>query len=280
MPRKVGIGKVNDSVNNNTFAISLEQNALDSLIHGVEHFVEASKDTDLKYTLLHVFHAVELYLKARLAQIDQLLIFADQKMQHTIDFRTSIDRLRTVGISLSEQNIKDLNSLRQIRNSIEHYQLQHDRAKVEYYIGRAMYFLDRFLQDELGMNLEDKLDKNTYHILTEALYTYQERLKKAEERLKKVQKEMEKGVRLKEIPFLYTVLLCDACGEEMIIIPDPTAPRGTVHCFFCDARFFVETCERCSSYILLSLQTFSEDENKPELCEYCWDDMDQRIAND
>lgn len=53
------------------FHFDLVENAKDSLSHGVDHFIEAQESGDpshLKYTILHTFHAIELYLKARLAK--------------------------------------------------------------------------------------------------------------------------------------------------------------------------------------------------------------------
>lgn len=49
--------------------IGLEKNANDSLVHAVEHFVADEMPTDLKYAILHIYHAVELFLKAWLVKI-------------------------------------------------------------------------------------------------------------------------------------------------------------------------------------------------------------------
>ena len=267
------------AINENDFVLGLEQNAIDSLVHGVEHFVNGEKPTDLKYTILHVFHAVELFLKARLARTDPSSIFT--KKQHTVDFRTAIKRLREAGIEVSEQNYNDLNSLGVIRNSIEHYQIQFDRNAIEHYIGRAMFFLDSFLSRELGINLKEQLDEDTYAVILEALYTYKEQLEKAKEPLRQAMVEMERGVRLEERPYLYSLMFCPQCSEETILIPDPTSRDKTVHCFFCDSRFVVEFCERCDSPILTTLSSIKErDIDEPLICENCWDELDYRIKND
>lgn len=131
---------MDNSVNEHDFVLGLEQNAMDSLEHGVEHFVNEEKPTDLKYTILHTFHAVELFLKARLAKVNPQLIFT--RNHYTVDYRTLIDRLENAGVNLSEQNRHDLDALRGIRNSIEHHQIQGNRRDIEHYLGRAMYFLD------------------------------------------------------------------------------------------------------------------------------------------
>jgi hypothetical protein len=81
---------LSNSVNENEFVLGLEQNAMDSLVHGVEHFVNEEKPTDLRYTILHVFHAVELFLKARLAKDDPLSIFTNRRTDSkAIDFNNS-----------------------------------------------------------------------------------------------------------------------------------------------------------------------------------------------
>lgn len=41
--------------------VKLEENAMDSLVHGVEHHLHGRRNTDWKYVILHVFHAVELF---------------------------------------------------------------------------------------------------------------------------------------------------------------------------------------------------------------------------
>ena len=245
---------------------------MDSLIHGVEHYVNEEKLTDLKYTILHVFHAVELFLKARLAKVDPSQIFT--RKGHTVDFKTLIDRLDEVVIQLSARNLDDLNTLRLIRNSIEHHQITGNRKEIEHYIGRAMFFLDSFLQQELGINLKEQLDEETYRILSEALFSYQERVEKAKEQVKKTCEEMVRGERPEDIPYLYTLMHCEECSEETVIIPDPTSKDNSVHCFFCDARFLVETCERCGSYMLSSFSSrTNKDRDELYICEYCWDNM-------
>lgn len=267
------------SVSRDNLELNLEQNAMDSLVHGVEHFVNEEKPSDLKYTILHTFHAVELFLKARLAKVNPQLIFI--RNHHTVDYRTLIDRLENAGVNLSEQHRRDLDTLRGIRNSIEHHQINESRSNIEHYLGRAMYFLDSFLQRELEINLEEQLDEGTYRTLSEALYLYKERLERAKERIKQICQEMQRSARIEEIPYLYELRRCEECGEETIIIPDSTSNDNKVHCFFCEARFFVETCERCSSYMLTSLHShLKNDRDEPNICEYCWDEFNYRVEHD
>jgi hypothetical protein len=129
-----GFEKLSSSLNENDFVLDLEQNAMDSLVHGVEHYVNEERPTDLKYTILHVFHAVELFLKARLAKNDPLSIFKKRRNNHTVGFQEAIELLNDLGVNISEQNQNDLNALHRIRNSIEHHQIQRSRSDIEHYL--------------------------------------------------------------------------------------------------------------------------------------------------
>jgi hypothetical protein len=120
---------------------------MDSLVHGIEHHLYGKRKSDWKYIVLHVFHAVELFLKARLAKHDEKLIYTNRKNGHTVSCVEAIGRLvNEVNIPLdsyvecksnSKQEAKyqltgELEELRQARNDIEHKcNLNHMLSKKE-----------------------------------------------------------------------------------------------------------------------------------------------------
>ena len=73
--------------------IILEENAMDSLVHSIEHYLFGKRKSDWKYIILHVFHAVELFLKARLVKHDPKLIYTNRKSGHTVNCVEAIKRL-------------------------------------------------------------------------------------------------------------------------------------------------------------------------------------------
>lgn len=258
-----------DDDDDNDFVLTLEENAMDSLVHAVEHFIAGKKETDLKYTILHVFHAVELFLKARLAKADPNQIYEKPDNSganaYTVKFDELIKRLGKFNVDLSRQDKNNLQFLRQVRNSIEHHRLNANSEQIEDYVGRAMRFLETFLENELGITLKAELNKEVYHILSEALYSYEERLKKAEQ-------EMEK--HLPQHPrdrVLYEVLFCQDCDEKTVAFPDETSKDGTVHCFFCERRFYGGFCGRCGCAIVSA--TASEDDDGIVICDNCCDQI-------
>ncbi len=246
------------------FVLSLDENAMDSLIHAVSHFL-GEKQTDLKYTILHVFHAVELYLKARLAKEHHSLIF--DKPEHaasvdpkTVSFDVLVARLKAVGVMLSEDDLKDLTFLRKVRNSIEHHKYEGQKEAVKEYVGKAMRFLEAFLEKELDIHLNNALDEKIYRPLAEALYSYEERLEKAKE-------ELEDALPSDKDRFEHSIGECPDCGEKTIAFPDPTQDdKNKARCYFCGEVYFASQCQWCHEPIF-SGNEFSED--NPEIHEDC-----------
>ena len=257
-----------------TFSLNLETNALDSLIHAIEHyqwFLEEEQDRDLKYVVLHTFHALELFLKTRLAQDHPLLIYdrPEEKIEgaRTVDFGKLQRRLMNVGVDLTEYE-KPLNSLRRTRNDIEHHSVHIPRRQLEDYLGRALYFLDNFLHDELELNLKEilsaELDDDAYRLILEQLYTYRERLERVEQ-------ELRKHVRIPGTEERYEQLTCPQCGEMTILLPDPSRDddQARVHCYFCETLYPVHSCELCGGAILEWFTVPEDDDFDLRFCEDC-----------
>ena len=116
--------------------VKLEENAMDSLVHGVEHHLYGRRNTDWKYVILHVFHAVELFLKARLAKHDESLIYrsngntvgADEAIELLVKkaklFLFQYAELQESGKYKGKYKLGGaLDALRIARNSIEHKEI-------------------------------------------------------------------------------------------------------------------------------------------------------------
>lgn len=250
------------------FILDLDQNAMDSLKHAVEHFL-GKKPNDLKYTILHVFHAIELFLKARLAQAHPILIYDrpedasdDAK---TVAFDSLVRRIKNIGVDLSKDQLEDLGYLRKVRNSIEHHKFRGDHKNVVEYVGKAMKFLDKFLEDELDIKLREQLDEKIYKTLIEAVYSYEELVQKAV-------RAMEDDLPLSKERLDHTIHICENCGEETLPFPDPSSKsRDTIHCYFCGEEWYVEECSKCGGPILSS-EPFKE-ENWRGCCDSCFSYM-------
>ncbi|MBN3891046.1 MAG: DUF3644 domain-containing protein [Nostoc sp. JL31] len=264
----------------NNFVLTLEGNAIDSLVHAVEHFLDEERPTYLKYAILHVFHAVELFLKARLAKIDPELIFEKQRKdgsRFTISVSKARECLEKEGIIFSTVNKNNLDALQVVRNQIEHYRFSGNREDIINYVGQAMYFLESFLKTELEISLKKELDaveEGVYETLSRAYLFYIKRM---------LENGIELHPRYKGLDGTDFVI-CPNCEEETVVIPDPTTQDDSVHCFLCHTSysFFQESCLRCES-ISYSLQTLkpgekftiqnSDDWYEHGFCEICLEDI-------
>jgi ribosomal protein S27E len=249
------------------YVIGLEYNAFSSLEHGVEHYL-AGTDADLKFTVLHVFHAVELLLKARLAQAHPLLILQrpedDPAKGYTADYNVVLKRLKNLGVQLTADDAKNLEYLRTTRNSIEHYQVQGNRQEIEDYVARAMKLLDGFVERELHIRLRERIRSELYGAMERALYSYEERQERTRQRIAEALPKKPKEQSL------YQELVCDECEEEAILFPDPQSSDGRLECYSCGVKFFYWVCDNCGTPMLSSKP---DNDRDIDICDVCWNNM-------
>jgi hypothetical protein len=246
----------------NQFVLDLEENAIDSLVHAVEHFLDEEKPTNIKYSILHLFHSIELFLKARLAKFDQNLIFRNNNSGKTRYFDDVTQLLEEKAmVTFREEDKQTLDELKKVRNQIEHYRIEYDRDKIEDYLGRAFHFLESFLQKELGISLKehlDEVDENAYKTLSMAYFFHFKRM-------------ADSGISFhpEDAP---TFHYCDNCQQEAIVVPDPRSFDSSAYCFCCFSRYVVNYCPMCEGQILNydSIDRAATHVEQPE--ESAWDD--------
>ena len=256
---------------------------MDSLVHGVEHHLYGRRNTDWKYVILHVFHAVELFLKARLAKHDESLIYRKNGntvgADEAINFLVQKAKLLLFQYAERQESGKyklggALDALRKARNSIEHKEVALNPDEVKDFLAAAFVFLDNFVAEELGLSLKVELDKldeareeelaengteiddsesqSTYRTLSMAYLFYIQHMKT-------------EGIPIsdpKDKWIDYQYFTCEECDEEAIAVPDPTAkyPRVT-HCFNCLAEYTVHYCPRCHEPYISFLQEWEKEIN-------------------
>ncbi|HVB20522.1 MAG TPA: hypothetical protein VNG51_01070 [Ktedonobacteraceae bacterium] len=249
------------------YVIGLEDNAFSSLEHGVEHYL-AGSDADLKFTVLHVFHAVELLLKARLAKAHPLLILQrpedNPATGYTADYSVVLKRLKNLGVDLTAENVGNLESLRITRNKIEHYEIQGNRQEIEDYVARAVKLLDGFVEKELGIRLKGRIRPELYREMEKAVYSYDERQERIRQRMAQdLPKKPKEQIG-------YQKIICSYCGEEAILVPDTRFNNGMVQCYSCNIKSFYWVCDRCGTPMLSSK---SGHERDTDICDDCWNGM-------
>jgi hypothetical protein len=140
-------------------------NARDSLRQSIE-LIAWNDDfgpTDharLKHAIINAAHSIELFLKERLRQVHPAFVWEKVDEYPKLDKRTvtvdtAVSRLRTIAaVDISEDDERNLKSLRMTRNAIEHYEWTTTEKEAKIIIGNELSFALTFAREHLGTNLE------------------------------------------------------------------------------------------------------------------------------
>lgn len=147
---------------NQHIEFTLIENAIDSIERAVELLAwkdVANETSRLKQAVLLVAHSTELLLKERLRRIHPSLVWEDVDKYPKLDARTvgvdrALSRLKQIGgVSLSEEDAKNVRALRNTRNAIEHFRWQIERSEANSIVGQGLSFAIQFAASELGTDI-------------------------------------------------------------------------------------------------------------------------------
>lgn len=142
--------------------VDIFNNAFGSFEEGVLAYQNGKTQVgQLKFAILQLFHSIELLLKICLNQKDPNALTKNPNNP------TVLKLLNKKGVILTEDELRHINSLRKLRNS-----LQHDEAKFNYRSALSlsrniMIFVDRFSLGELNIWLADAIDSDAWQVLLE-----------------------------------------------------------------------------------------------------------------
>src|SRR5208282_6197568 len=138
-----------------------------------------SRHATLKHAITNVAHAIELLLKERLRRVNPAFVWENvdkypSLKDRTVTVDTALLRLRNIGgISLPEQDEKNLRSLRTTRNAIEHYEWVTTEQEAKVIIGNALSFAFSFASEHLNTDLsEDFKRDDTWRVLIDESYQF------------------------------------------------------------------------------------------------------------
>ena len=161
---------------------TLPDNALDYLLSAIEQ-LEQRTERSLKYSILHLFAGIELLLKERLSREHWSLIFQDIKQASrtrlssgdfkSVDFNTSTARLTDIaGVTLLKTQLQHVDSLRQLRNRVQHFHTKIGQSDATSRLAQGMNFAIHFITNEMpDLNASHKTELESIH---EALATFNE----------------------------------------------------------------------------------------------------------
>ncbi len=144
----------------NSVDVSLGKNAEHAFAEGVSEFLAAYVYPDrLVHAIPQLFRATELLLKARLEMLDPHGL-DDQPNNPTV-----LDRLCAGGISLSGDEVEAITRLRRLRNNLQHGEATFNHREGLALCRRGIIFIDRFVDEELGMWTADAIRGSDWQAL-------------------------------------------------------------------------------------------------------------------
>jgi hypothetical protein len=228
--------------NGNMLKLDLLENAIDSIVHGLEHYADGKKNaSNYKFAILHITQGVELILKERLRREHWVLIYEkveNPDRSRTINFETAVARLQSI-CKLSLANYIDrLRGLRNARHEIEHYKVSLSEQEAATLIGSNIPFLMEFLEDELKTTLQEHIkDEETWQELLTIESIFAKAITTASEEVKGLLGHREKDEEYPEI------IACPFCGLEYLVIKDRNDKEAG--CLLCKHVSELKECLRC-----------------------------------
>lgn len=129
----------------------LLRSAFEVLEHGLWHFLRSETTTDMKFAILHVDQCIELLLKERVRKGGESIY---KWPKETISIWAAYSILeQKLNCVIPEK--PDLELIHEERNNIQHKYSNPNSEDSAFLIDCSMKFIKRFLNDELGLKIED-----------------------------------------------------------------------------------------------------------------------------
>jgi hypothetical protein len=234
---------------------AIYENAVDSLRIGMEFFLREKNYSSRKHAVLTLFHAIELLLKERLAQINPILIYKNIDIKitddaQTISIREALTRLENLGLGIPAEAKKTIENIQRIRNRIEHHRYDHSEAKDDAIIAASLKFILYFVEFQLGQKLEGHIDGSMLRDINRRVLEYSERNALSEYRFNQWAhsewpdwKEEEEN-----IPEEFGGMLpCPECEEDWLVMGYHDKP----FCFHCNASVDADCCDDCGDVFMV-----------------------------
>jgi phage-related protein len=192
----------------------------------------------------------------------------------TVDHVISIAKNEMCSITgnkfVDQDFIDDINWMKGLRNSIEHYEFEFTVKEVRLCIGRLVRGLDEFTDVFSLFNLESEVGKDKFHVFSVLADEYEQTLSEAHHEVKETEDALYRGTRLKEQMFIeWNVYTCESCGYDTMI-PNSDSSTG-YKCTYCENEESEEIevdCDTCYLPWANGEMTYL-DENLANVCPRC-----------
>lgn len=259
------------------FKFNLLENAIDSLQQGIGFALKDSPTQgELKLSVLLVAQSVELLLKERLKREHWSLIFtkveqAGNLNANTVTIDEAIKRLEQIAhVKLDEEERDTISLLSDIRNRIQHYEIEITFEEVLGKDHAAIAFITRFLKDEFQRDIRDYFEQDDVQKLIsidEALKHLQEL---AKQNIEKIRKENEPARAKDQMDWQFDVIDCPECWQEYYVF----SPSSDIsQCQLCKYEGGFIECARCGFQAPSGSLDFHSEDPDFAICNSCWEDI-------
>ncbi len=223
-------------------------NAVDSLRIGINFFLKKPNYSTRKHAILTIFHAMELFLKERLYQINPLLIYKniDSKISddsQTVGIKEIATRLDNLGIGLPGWSQRIIENVQKRRNRIEHHRYDH-RGEDEVIIAESLQFILFFVDEVLKKRLDADVPAKTLREIQNLVFQHKELYALATHRLEVWMHEYRPkwDENESDSPDEFSGTLdCPICRQTFLVMEYLEEP----FCFHCNTSVDAEQCENC-----------------------------------
>lgn len=225
------------------------QNLNENLIYSKSYKEVKKRSTGKGIDLLAAFHELES------EKFDFEIPIKGQSKPHTVTVSEVLDIVKlekcpkTNIYLVSEEFIKDINGMKAIRNSIEHFEFELTPKDVRLCIGRLIQSLDEFTDIFSLFNLKEQVRQENVEIFEILIDEYQASLMEVHLDISESKDALFSKTRPKYQMFIeWKQYECDECGN-VTVIPAKDSPTG-YRCKFCGNEESGEievSCDTCYS---------------------------------
>lgn len=259
------------------FKFNILENAIDSLKQGIGFALKDDPtQSELKLSVLLIAQSVELLLKERLKREHWSLIFSKVEQAgnlnaHTVNIEEAIKRLEQIAhVKLDQEERDTILLFSDIRNRIQHYEIEITFEEVIGKAHSAIAFITRFLKDEFQSDIRDYFEQDDIQKLIsidEALKTLQEL---AQQNIEKIRHENMPSRPKERLTWQFEIITCPECWQDYYIF----SPESHIsECQLCKHEGGFVKCDRCGFQAPFGSMEFHSEQNGFAICNSCWEDV-------
>jgi hypothetical protein len=259
------------------FKFNILENAIDSLKQGIGFALKDSPTQgELKLSVLLIAQSVELLLKERLKREHWSLIFtkveqAGNLNANTVTVDEAIKRLEQIAhVILDKEERDSITLFSDIRNRIQHYEIE---ITFEETLGKAhaaIAFITRFLKDEFQSDIREYLEQDDIQKLIYVDEALKHLIVLAQQNIERIRKENEPSRPKEQVYWQFEIMTCPECWQDYYVFsPDSHISQ----CQLCNHEGGFVECDRCGLQAPSGSMEFHSEDEDFAICNSCWEDM-------